>query len=329
MQNWTHARSALVLTLLAGASCQPTMDSRNYGTCDVTRNECHIYYSISSGYGRYCSKNSAPCPDDLPAASVRARDAGARPVAPLASSPAPAPLADRGAAALPDARRYSAFDIRCTRDSQCGPGKCREGDCFYGCQSDAQCGSGDRCGVETGTRICLPDPNPPIQCTRSAQCGEGSVCLNASCRQTCSASEDCDNLLDRCASGVCQPDRRPLGQCVLNEECPGGLVCLDGSCVDACSSTPDGGVCLARPTFPAPEPGLFPLLDAGAPAISVNPAAPVESVPSLPVPVVSAPTEPVPVEPAPVELVPVEPVPPFQPSAEPQAVSDAGTPSTL
>jgi Cys-rich repeat protein len=147
---------------------------------------------------------------------------------------------DDGAAPLPDARRYSAFDLACTRDSQCGPGKCITGECFYGCESDAQCGSGDRCAAETGTRICLPDLNQPVQCTRSAQCGPGALCLNGSCRQSCYQTEECSNLLDRCADGICQPDRRPLGVCVLNQECPAGFVCLDGSCVDGCSSSPDG-----------------------------------------------------------------------------------------
>jgi hypothetical protein len=231
----------------------------------------------------------------------RVADAGGEVATPARSEPALSSPADQGAAALPDARRFSAFDIACTRDSQCGPGKCVDGECFYGCQSDAQCGSGDRCSVESGTRICLPDPNPPVQCTRTAQCASGRICLNGSCRQTCSETEQCSNLLDRCASGVCQPDRRPLGQCVLNEECPAGSVCLDGSCVDACASTPDGGVCLAprgdegkpaitertpRPTLSGVEPLPFPLADAGPVSLGTGATVPAPAEPvSAPEPV--------------------------------------------
>jgi len=133
-----------------------------------------------------------------------------------------------------------------------------DGDCYYGCHSDAQCGSGDRCSQETGARVCQPDPNPPVACTRTAQCAEGFACLNGGCRQQCTSTEQCTNLLDRCGSGVCVPDRRPISECVLNSECEEGLVCLDGSCVPACPEPSDAGVCLAEPPpllSGAPSPG--------------------------------------------------------------------------
>ena len=360
------ARTVIAIAWLA-SGCQPAMETRHYGSCDVTRRECRLYYSVGSGYGRYCATSTTPCADDSVKQPSAAADAGApAPASNLSSSSAPprAEAADQGAAALPDARRFSAFDIACTRDSQCGPGKCSGGECFYGCQSDAQCGSGDRCSVESGTRICLPDPNPPVECTRSAQCASGSVCLNGSCRQTCSETEECSNLLDRCASGVCQPDRRPLGQCVLNEECPAGSVCLDGSCVDACANTPDGGVCLAprgtdnKPTVSEPpprstlgsvEPRPLPLADAGplssGTPVSTSPASTAPPpVSSAPAPTLSEPAEPAPVsstaDPIPgstTEPVPggaTEPVPgstETEPStdegaAEPD-VADAGAPA--
>jgi Cys-rich repeat protein len=309
----TGARTVIAVALLA-SGCQPAVDSRGYNSCEVTRKECRLYYSFSAGYGRYCSLANSPCPDDSLKKPSGAADAGAPASAQSTSSaPVRANAPDQGAAALPDTRRFSAFDIACTRDSQCGPGKCNAGECFYGCQSDAQCGSGDRCSVESGTRICLPDPNPPVQCTRSAQCAGGMLCLNGSCRQTCSETEECSNLLDRCASGVCQPDRRPLGQCVLNEECPAGSVCLDGSCVDACAGTPDGGVCLAprgeegkpavnqqtpRPALSGVEPRAFPLVDAGPLSRGTDASAPgrVEPLSSAPEPAPSS----TPVQPAPV-----------------------------
>lgn len=337
----TGARAVIAIALLAGG-CQSPFKDRRLDTCEVTRRECRLYYSVSSGYGRYCSSASSPCQDDSLKMPASVADAGAGVATPVLGEQPLGERVDQGAAALPDARRFSAFEIACTRDSQCGPGKCIDGECFYGCQSDAQCGSGDRCSVESGTRICLPDPNPPVQCTRTAQCASGSLCLNGSCRQSCSETEQCSNLLDRCASGICQPDRRPLGQCVLNEECPVGSVCLDGACVDACASTPDGGVCLAprgdrvnpaiteqtpRPTLSGIEPQAFPLADAGLVSLGTDasvPAAHAEPV-STPAPTLSS----TPVQSTPVSTV-LEPAPVTasdpvadEASVEPDAV-DAG-----
>jgi hypothetical protein len=342
----TGARTVIVVALLA-SGCQPELNDRRYNSCEVTRRECRLYYSVSSGYGRYCSTASSPCSDDAVKQPSGAADAGAPKPAPSVSSAAVQKDAtDEGAAPLPDARRFSAFEIACTRDSQCGPGKCISGECFYGCQSDAQCGSGDRCSVESGTRICLPDPNPPVQCTRTAQCASGMLCLNGACRQTCSETDQCSNLLDRCASDVCQPDRRPLGQCVLNEECPAGSVCLDGACVDACANTPDGGVCLAprgaegkpsvneqtpRTTFSGVEPRALPLADAGpaplgtdakvpvpAEPVSAVPEPPLSSTPVAPAPVSTA-TEPTPVS---TQVDPTIGEEPIEPDA-----ADAGLPA--
>jgi len=250
MKKWMLAISA---ALLSGSACDL---ERDYGSCGSSRRECAVQYSPSAGYGRSCRTAYGSCyeaaqrvePNQSQSAPVpSAEDAGGngRSLEPPASTP---PKVDQGAAALPGQQRYSAFDFPCERDSQCGPGKCLEGACYYGCQADSQCGSGDRCAVESGTRICRPDPNPPVTCTRSAQCTEQAVCLNGSCRQTCVETEECSNLLDRCAAGICQPDRRPLGQCVLNSECGAGNVCLDGSCVAACANAADGGMCLADPS---------------------------------------------------------------------------------
>lgn len=161
---------------------------------------------------------------------------------------------NEGAAQPPGTDRYTAFEFPCARDSQCGPGRCREGNCYYGCNSDAQCGSGDRCATEEGMRICTPDPNPPVECTRTAQCNTNFVCLNGGCRQQCTDTSQCDNLLDRCVNGVCSPDRRPLGECVLDTECAAGLSCLDGKCIEACfrGGAADAGTCGSDSAEPSP-----------------------------------------------------------------------------
>lgn len=276
--------------LLASGACEFAQDHGG-NSCSNTRRECHLSYSAAYGYQRYCSNTMTPCTPEVsvapnrPATSV---DAGPRSSpssntgaggAARASEPGPAPL--------PEGERYSAFDEPCVRDSQCGPGKCAEGECFYGCQSDSQCGTGDRCAVEQGTRICLPDPNPPVACTRTAQCAAGHVCLNGTCMQSCTETEQCTNLVDRCASGVCQPDRRPLGQCVLSSECAAGFVCLDGACVGACLEAGDAGVCLpgstpvpiSTPAHPEQPPTSIPLASVDAGPLSSTPDAAVSETP--------------------------------------------------
>jgi len=296
------------MALVSFASCK-WHDNGDQDSCQVSRRECQVRYSPGSGYGRFCGTSVVPCaPEQSAQPNSPGEPSGQGGLAAIPETPSEAPEGDRGAAPLPTEERYSAFDFPCERDSQCGPGKCLEGDCYYGCQSDLQCGSGDRCAVESGTRICRPDPNPAVLCTRTAQCSAAAVCLNGSCRQTCTQTEDCDNLLDRCAGGICQPDRRPLGQCVLNEECGDGNVCLDGSCVAACAS-PDAGICLVPPRGN----GEFP----PRPVISVDAS-------TSPVPVAdassdAASTEPGP-DPEPVTEFPVEP------PAEPGEALDAGLP---
>jgi len=247
--------AGVFFVLLASSACDVTREGYATNSCELSRKECRIRYSTLSGYGRYCGTATAPC--DL---SDEEEEEGATSELRPESSEAPAPAktdstpaaavapqgGDRGVAS-PQGERYSAFEFPCQRDSQCGPGKCTDGQCYYGCQSDEQCGSGDRCSVESGLRICLPDPNPVVECTRTAQCGDGAVCLNGSCRQSCTGTDQCNNGLDRCAVGICQPDRRPLAECVLSSECRSGFVCLDGSCVAECPPGSDGEVCLAGP----------------------------------------------------------------------------------
>jgi hypothetical protein len=249
--------------ILLGGGCTDTESLSDFA-CQDTVTSCRVVQSAFYGYQRACTttcttfgnaarNRDADADDDAKQESSTASASSAQ-----TSEPAPAsakPNANLGAAPAPEMTRYSAFEGACERDSQCGPGKCVSGSCYYGCQSDAQCGSGDRCAVETGVRVCTPDPNPAIECTRSAQCDEAQACLNGGCRELCTSTEQCTNLLDRCSSGFCVPDRRPLGECVVNSECDEGLVCLDGSCVPGCP--PDeqvDGACLTEPSRPALQP---------------------------------------------------------------------------
>ena len=127
--------------------------------------------------------------------------------------------------------RVHRFDFACTRDTQCGAGQCTSGVCYLACSSDAECGTADRCSVETGRRLCMPDPNPPVRCDESAACRPEQACVNGACHDPCASDDDCENAQDRCMFNLCFPDRRPIAECVLNVECPSGLVCLDARCV--------------------------------------------------------------------------------------------------
>jgi hypothetical protein len=250
--------------ILLGGACTDMQGIPDYA-CQDTVTSCRVVQSEFYGYQRACTTTCTTFgntgrdqddDDDDDANTDTGTEVASTSSAQSEAAPASAePGRNLGAAPAPDMTRYSAFEGECQRDSQCGPGKCVSGSCYYGCQSDAQCGSGDRCSVESGVRVCQPDPNPAIVCTRSAQCDDEEACLNGGCRQTCTSTEQCTNLLDRCANGFCIPDRRPLGECVVNSECDDGLVCLDGSCVPACPADEQAsGVCLAEPSRPSLQP---------------------------------------------------------------------------
>jgi len=250
--------------ILLGGACTDMQGIPDYA-CQDTVTSCRVVQSEFYGYQRACTTTCTTFgntgrdrddDDDDDADAEAGQEVATASSAQSEAAPASTePNRNLGAAPAPDMTRYSAFEGACQRDSQCGPGKCVSGSCYYGCQSDAQCGSGDRCSVESGVRVCQPDPNPAIECTRTAQCDDEQACLNGGCRQTCSSTEQCTNLLDRCANGFCIPDRRPLGECVVNSECDDGLVCLDGSCVAACpADEQEGGVCLSEPSRPALQP---------------------------------------------------------------------------
>jgi hypothetical protein len=127
--------------------------------------------------------------------------------------------------------RIRRLDFSCVRDTQCGAGECSAGLCYLACESDTECGTADRCSVETGRRLCMPDPNPPVRCDESAICRADQTCVDGACHDPCDADADCANLEDRCVQHLCFPDRRPIAECVLNVECAADLVCLDGRCV--------------------------------------------------------------------------------------------------
>ena len=137
-----------------------------------------------------------------------------------------------GDEAQSSADRRRRFGFPCARDAQCGEGQCVEGECFEACVSDEQCGTGDRCAVESGRRICEPDVTPALSCADSSDCDSGATCVNGTCHPGCDFDTECSNGADRCLFNLCTADRRPIAECAVNAECSTGEVCSDGRCVN-------------------------------------------------------------------------------------------------
>ncbi len=93
-----------------------------------------------------------------------------------------------------------------------------------GCQSTADCATGEVCSNGTCVRA------PPPQCTSTAQCAAGNVCQAGVCVPVtppqCQADSDCSRG-EVCQGGACVP---PAPQCSSNAQCPIGWVCQGGSC---------------------------------------------------------------------------------------------------
>jgi hypothetical protein len=95
---------------------------------------------------------------------------------------------------------------------------------------DTDCGTADRCVLVDAVSVCQVADEPSVECTRSAECSNGQLCLNAACHETCTLTSDCSNELDRCLANVCVPDRRVVSECLLDRECAENQVCIDASC---------------------------------------------------------------------------------------------------
>jgi hypothetical protein len=195
---------------------------------------CYLEYTPGYGYERVCEWTVDPLvcvdldDDDDDRAPPRYSSRPASGSGASSSSTDP-PLASSGQpprSSAPDV----GTDIPCSRDGQCGTGLCIEGECFYGCLMDNDCGTGDVCSVVSSTTVCQAPAEPTVECTRTAECGNAQLCLNAVCHDSCETTEDCRNPLDRCDGSICLPDRSVVSECLLDRECPDGKVCIDASC---------------------------------------------------------------------------------------------------
>ena len=228
-------RRNLVLSVLVlgAAACVVHADGDG---CNYNDNYvCYLEYTPGYGYERVCDWTVDPliCVDLTDGSHGRSAPYSSRPSgvsgsgtsSGSASSTSP-PTVQPPRSSAPDV----GTDIPCSRDGQCGTGLCVEGECFYGCLTDGDCGTGDICALVSSSSVCQAAAEPTVECTRTAECGNAQLCLNAVCHDSCVTTEDCKNPLDRCAGSICVPDRSVVSECLLDRECPNGKVCIDASC---------------------------------------------------------------------------------------------------
>jgi Cys-rich repeat protein len=225
----------LSVLVLGAAACVVHTDD---GGCSNDEDYvCYLEYTPGYGYERVCEWTVDPliCVD----LGDDGDDYGGRPTRYHRSSSDGASTAGSAGAAGSSGVSESpprstapdiGTDVPCTRDGQCGTGLCIEGECLYGCGEDIDCGTGDVCAELSATSVCQAPASPEVECTRSAECGNGQLCLNAVCHDSCVATEDCSNPLDLCDGSVCVPDRSIVSECLLDRECGTGEVCIDATC---------------------------------------------------------------------------------------------------
>jgi Dickkopf-like protein len=233
-------RTLLLSALVLGwGGCVVSADG-DYDCGSEESYDCYLEYSPGYGYSRVCDVVFEPVvcidfsDDDDGSGSTRYRRSSSPDGAGGAAGGSSVGgrqggAAGGGAGSGPDASE-DGFDFPCERAAQCGTGLCIEGECFYGCEGDADCGTADRCVLVDTVSVCQLAEEPSVDCTRSAECQNGQVCLNAACHDSCTLTSDCSNELDRCVANLCVPDRRVVSECLLDRECADGQVCIDARC---------------------------------------------------------------------------------------------------
>ncbi|TNE49617.1 MAG: trypsin-like serine protease [Deltaproteobacteria bacterium] len=139
----------------------------------------------------------------------------------------------------------------CRSNNDCSGATCQKvGDvfrCIQGCANNSCCPSGQQCQTSSGSALCLPSSNacPPALCQSDTDCGQGERCGAGVCGKTCQSNNDCSQG-QVCLSGVCiQPKPRKVGEsCDNNIPCEQDLRCYTINnkklCSRACSTTDIG-----------------------------------------------------------------------------------------
>lgn len=115
----------------------------------------------------------------------------------------------------------------CSKNNQCGSGKCNRGECV--CARNSDCGDGFRCKKRIGKNYCIATgADLGDFCKRNSDCGIG-VCQKKSC--VCKRDTDCRTSFNdnnwRCQNRVgknyCQGINLPRGgACKKNSDCNSG-----------------------------------------------------------------------------------------------------------
>jgi len=125
----------------------------------------------------------------------------------------------------------------CALNSECGSGTCNAGRCT--CTADAQCASGNLCGVGAGTRFCRPACTVGVGlCAKNGikKCGAGNGCCANDAAATCTAlvagtpgTETCNGIDDDCngiiddVPGGCQKTCTPEVCNGIDDDCDGTI----------------------------------------------------------------------------------------------------------
>lgn len=154
--------------------------------------------------------------------------------------------ADSSQCVTPDecADHQTCVDGECVRDlescvfnADCASDyRCVDGQCTPTCDTDADCGTSERCREN----IC-----EYIECYQTSDCSPGNICVDASCETACDETADCSDGFICDDLGYCAPD--PDVECRSSAECAPEQECSpQGTCEAACtcnSDCADGEIC--------------------------------------------------------------------------------------
>lgn len=133
----------------------------------------------------------------------------------------------------------------CQGDEDCTDSEsCRNNKCINPCTA-APCGPNALCTVSNHRASCscgpglVPSPTakiacvraPALPCTENRECKVGDICIENSCRTTCSSDQGCLSN-ERCdtANGVCK------NLCRKDDDCERGDICDNLVCTKGCRS---------------------------------------------------------------------------------------------
>lgn len=143
--------------------------------------------------------------------------------------------------------------------------KCVDNQCLTVCEEDSDCKENERCEDEACIKISsdgdneqtdgdnpLPDgdnntdgdstdgdtdeESPQIECTSSAQCNLGNICVQNKCVAGCESVRDCPDDMQ------CKPDAGDHGlcvDCILDNDCEESEKCVNNICLHVCTSDAD------------------------------------------------------------------------------------------